>query len=66
MKSDISKEIENIEIYEKKLFIKKKEEIRFTLPKENSLRTLVVYKKTEVTNPKYPRKYNEIKKKDLF
>ena len=65
MKSDISKEIENIAIYEKKLFIKKTKEIRFTLPKENSLRTLVVYRKLKETNFKYPRKYNEIKKKEI-
>ena len=65
MKSDITKEIENIEIYEKKLNIKKEKEIVFDLPKENSLRTLLLYKKEKETNPKYPRKYNDIKKKEI-
>ena len=65
MKSDITKEIENIEIYENKLNIKKEKEIVFKLPKENSLRTLLLYKKLKETNPKYPRKYNDIKKKEL-
>ena len=65
MKSDISKEIDNIDIYEKELNIKKEKEIKFYLPIENSLRTLIVYKKLKETNKKYPRKYNEIKKKNL-
>ena len=65
MKSDISKEIDNIDIYEKELNIKKEKEIKFYLPIENSLRTLIVYKKLKETNKKYPRKSNEIKKKNL-
>ena len=65
MKSDISKEIENINIYEKRLNISKEKEIKFYLPKENSLRTLILYKKNKETEKKYPRKYNEIKKKEL-
>lgn len=65
MKSDITKEIENIEKYETKLNIKKEKEIVFKLPKENSLRTLLLYKKEKETNLKYPRKYNDIKKKEL-
>lgn len=65
MKSDISKEIEDIDIYEKKLNIKQIEKISFKLPKENSLRTLIKYQKLSPTNLKYPRKYSEIKKKSL-
>lgn len=65
MKSDISQEIVGIENYEKKLKIKKIDEISFTLPKENSLRTLIKYQKKEPTDLKYPRKYTEIKKKSL-
>ena len=65
MKSDITKEIENIEKYETKLNIKKEKEIVFKLPKENSLRTLLLYKKEKETNLIYPRKYNDIKKKEL-
>ena len=65
MKSDITQEIVGIEKYEKKLKIKKIDEISFTLPKEKSLRTLIKYKKKEPTDLKYPRKYTEIKKKSL-
>ena len=65
MKGDISKEIEDIDIYEKELNIKEQKTITFTLPKENSLRTLILYKKEKETNIKYPRKYSEIKKKNL-
>lgn len=65
MKSDISKEIDGISNYENKLSIKQENIIKFNLPIENSLRTLISYKKLEKTNPIYPRKYNEIKKKDI-
>ena len=65
MKSDISKEVEGINIYEEKLNIKEEDRIIFELPKENSLRTLIKYKKLEKTSLKFPRKYNEIKKKNL-
>lgn len=65
MKSDIEKEMEGISIYENKLSIKEEKIIKFILPLENSLRTLVLYKKLKPTNLIYPRKYNEIKKKSL-
>ena len=65
MKSDITNEIKEISTYEQKLKIKEKKRISFSLPIENSLRTLIMYHKLEKTNPKYPRKYNEIKKKSL-
>ncbi len=65
MKSEIAEEIKNINIYEKELSIVKEKEIKFYLPKENSLRTLIRYQKKKETNLKYPRKYNEIKKKPL-
>lgn len=65
MKSDIKNEITNIETYEKELNIKKVNEISFKLPKENSLRTLLLYQKKQKTNIKYPRKYNEIKRKEI-
>ena len=65
MKSNISQEIDNINRYEKELYVEKINEIKFYLPKENSLRTLIIYQKKKETNKKYPRKYNEIKKKDL-
>ena len=65
MKSDISKEIEGISIYESKLNIKQTNIIEFNLPIENSVRTLISYKKLAKTNLIYPRKYSEIKKKSL-
>lgn len=65
MKSNVDNEIANIDNYYKKLSITKENEIKFYLPKENSLRTLIMYKKNSKTNPIYPRRYNEIKKKDI-
>lgn len=65
MKSDITNEIIGISNYEKKLDIKKINTIEFILPIEHSLRTLILYKKLKTTSLMYPRKYNEIKKKDL-
>ena len=65
MKSNIKEELIGINNYKEKLFIKEKDRINFSLPKENSLRTLIKYQKLKPTDLKYPRKYNEIKKKNL-
>lgn len=65
MKGDISKEIIGINIYEKKLDIKEVKRLSFELPKENSIRTLIKYQKIAKTNIKYPRRYTEIKKKEI-
>ena len=65
MKGNIEKEIINIDNYEKKLSIELIDKIEFKLPKENSTRTLIKYKKTTKTNKIYPRKYGDIKKKDI-
>ena len=65
MKGDISKEIIGIDIYEKKLDIKEVKRLSFELPKENSIRTLIKYQKIAKTNIKYPRRYTEIKKKEI-
>lgn len=65
MKSNIEQETQNIENYYKKLDIQEENKIIFNLPKENSLRTLILYKKTAKTDNTYPRKYTEIKKKDI-
>ena len=65
MKSDIQKEIENINIYYKKLKIEEEKILTFTLPYEESTRTLIRYKKIDKTDLKYPRKYTDIKKKSL-
>ena len=65
MKSNIDNEITNIDNYYKKLDITKINEIKFKLPIENSNRTLIIYRKNNKTNNIYPRKYTEIKKKDI-
>ena len=65
MKSDITKEIDGIKNYLTKLKIKEISTIKFNLPKEESLRTLIKYQKEDITSEKYPRKYTEIKKKSL-
>lgn len=65
MKSGITKELEEIEIYEQKLNIDEQKILTFKLPIEESTRTLISYHKKEKTNLIYPRRYNEIKKKNL-
>jgi len=65
MKGNIEKEIINIDNYYKKLDITKINEIKFNLPIENSVRTLIKYKKNKKTNNIYPRKYSDIKKKEI-
>ena len=65
MKGKTEKEEENIENYLDKLDIIEEKRIIFNLPYEDSLRTIIKYKKNKKTNNKYPRKYNEIIKKDI-
>ena len=65
MKSDLTKELVGISNYEHKLNLSNKKILNFTLPIEESTRTLIRYTKKEKTNPIYPRKYNEIKKKEI-
>lgn len=65
MKSNIEQETQNIENYYNKLDIEEINKIIFNLPIENSLRTLITYKKNSKTNKIYPRKFTEIKKKDI-
>ena len=65
MKSDITKELEGISKYEDKLSLSDKKILKFTLPIEESTRTLIRYTKKEKTNSIYPRRYNEIKKKEI-
>ena len=65
MKGKIDKEITNIDNYEKKLSIELIDKKEFYLPKENSIRTIIKYIKKEKTEKKYPRKYADIKKKDI-
>lgn len=65
MKASTDEETKNIENYYNKLKIKKEKEIVFNLPKENSLRTLLSYKKLSSTNIKYPRRYSDIVKREI-
>ena len=65
MKANVEEEIKNIENYYDKLNINEESKIVFNLPKEESLRTLLKYKKLEKTNIKYPRRYSEILKKEI-
>ncbi len=65
MKGKIETENQNITNYFNKLSIKEVQKIIFTLPYEESTRTLIKYQKLEKTSSKYPRKYNEILKKDI-
>ena len=65
MKGDITKELERITNYETKLKLHEQKILTFTLPIEESTRTLISYIKYDKTNPIYPRRYNEIKKKEI-
>lgn len=65
MKGNIDEELNQITNYYTKLNIKFIDQIKFTLPNEESTRTLLKIKKISSTPLKYPRKYNEIKNKLL-
>lgn len=65
MKANISQEIIMAQSALTMLSCTIEKEINFSLPIENSLRTLLVIKKEKITNGRYPRKYSEIKKKHL-
>lgn len=65
MKAEVQDEIDTSQNAIKTLGAVLKETIIFKLPKENSIRTLVKIEKVEKTSVKYPRKFNEIKKKPL-
>ena len=65
MKANTENEEINIVNYYNKLDIKEESRVIFNLPKENSIRTIIKYLKLKETNPKYPRRYSEIIKKDI-
>ena len=62
---NIEDEMKNIGKATIQLGIELEEKQIFTLPIENSQRSLIKFKKKKITNIKYPRKYNEIKKHPL-
>lgn len=65
MKSNTDNEEKNIDNYYKKLSIVEEDRKLFNLPIEESLRTLIKYRKLEGTKSIYPRRYSEIIKKDI-
>ena len=65
MKANVENEEKNIDNYYNKLNIKEEQRIVFDLPHENSIRTLIKYQKEKETDKRYPRRYNEIIKKDI-
>lgn len=62
MKANISQEIKESEEIAKLLASNIEKQEEFFLPIENSVRTIIKYKKNEITNLKFPRHQNIIKK----
>ena len=65
LKSNIDNELININNYYQKLGLTDEEITKFKLPYEDSLRTIYKIKKIKKTPLIYPRKYSQIKKKDI-
>ena len=62
MKANVEEELTNIHSYLKSYGCSFIDTIKFVHPKEKSTRTLVIIKKIEKTNKKYPRRIDQIKK----
>lgn len=65
LKSNITKETENISRYYQKLSLSTPITYSFTLPKEQSQRTIYKITKVSKTATIYPRSYSKIKKQEL-
>ena len=65
MKSNVDEELKNIDNAIKELNIKQESIIEFSLPYEESKRTLIKYTKLRKTSNKYPRRFAIIKQKPL-
>ncbi len=65
LKADISREILEINQAKKELNCELVDKLEFLLPYENSIRTILKFKKINKTPKKYPRQYSQIKKKPL-
>lgn len=65
MKANIDEELKLSENASKKMKAELIEKHEFNLPYEESIRSLLLYKKTEKTEKKYPRIPNEINKRPL-
>ena len=62
MKSNVEEELNNARNNIDKLSYRLIKEVPYELPVENSRRTILVFEKYKVTDNKYPRNYNVIKK----
>lgn len=65
LKSKIDTELSNIDNYYQKLGLINEKIVKFTLPYENSNRTIYQIEKIKKTPLTYPRSYSQIKKKDI-
>lgn len=65
MKANIDSEMDNINNVCNVLNCNLEKIETFKLPKEDSIRNLISFRKTQQTNIKYPRKFEQIKKKPL-
>ena len=65
LKSNLTEELKNIDNYYKKLYLENENIITFKLPIEKSNRTIYKIEKYKETKDIYPRKYNQIKNKDI-
>lgn len=65
LKANCEEEIKSINNAMKLLDCQIEKIDKFLLPKEKSIRTIIKFKKNKKTSKKYPRRYNEIKKKTL-
>lgn len=60
LKSNIDNEINKYKYLEKELNIKLIKKLDYSLPINNAIRSIPMYKKIDKTNNKYPRNYNQI------
>ena len=65
LKSELTEELKNIDNYYQKLYLTNENIFKFKLPIENSNRTIYKIEKYKKTETIYPRKYNQIKNKDI-
>lgn len=65
MKSHLENELKNIDNYYRKLYLTDEKIIKFKLPYEESDRLIYQVTKIKQTPIMYPRKYSQIKKKDI-
>ena len=65
LKSNIDNELTNINNYYQKLGLINENIIKFKLPYEESNRTIYIIEKNKKTPLIYPRRYSQIKKKDI-